>query len=112
MSILNTTKKLLKGIDPDCTDFDDEIIPLINGNLRILNQLGVGEYDVEVEDETTTWHDFLGDSERLLSTAKTWMGLKVDLIFDPPNNSYLQASIEKQIDQLEWRMRTASEFGI
>lgn len=110
MSILSDTKRVLKGIDPECTDFDDELIIYINSNLRILNRLGVGDPEVEVIDNTTTWEDFLGEDIKLLSEAKSWMGLKTGLVFDPPTNSIVRDSIEHQIEEYEWDLKIAAEF--
>lgn len=108
-SILTSVKKLL-GIDEECTDFDIDIIIHINSVFVILNQLGVGSKIFSIEDDTATWRDYLGEGYDDLSFVKTYMYLKVKLLFDPPNGSVLE-SYKKSIDELEFRINVAVEDG-
>lgn len=108
-SILTSIKKLL-GIDEECTDFDIDIIIHINSVFVILNQLGVGSKIFSIEDDTATWRDYLGEGYDDLSFVKTYMYLKVKLLFDPPNGSVLE-SYKKSIDELEFRINVAAEDG-
>lgn len=108
-SILTSIKKLL-GIDEECTDFDIDIIIHINSVFVILNQLGVGSKIFSIEDDTATWRDYLGEGYDDLSFVKTYMYLKVKLLFDPPNGSVLE-SYKKSIDELEFRINVAVEDG-
>ena len=108
-SILNTIKKLL-GPDADYTHFDSEIIININAAFSRLCQLGVGpELPFKITDDSAVWSDFIDDS--FLEEVKQYIYLKVKLTFDPPTNSFLLESINKQIDRLEWLMNSVSEVG-
>ena len=82
-SILTSIKKLL-GIEEEYTQFDNDIIMHINTVFLNLTQLGVGPSEgFLVEDDTATWYDFIGDSNQL-QAVKSYMYLKVKLLFDPP----------------------------
>lgn len=104
-SILRTIKKMIGGVeDDDFTGFDTDLIVHINSALRILNQLGVGAIGFNITGLDETWNDFLGKDEAILSEVKTYIYLKVKLVFDPPSNSFTQQSMKDEIKELEWRM--------
>lgn len=107
-SILNTEKKML-GIDLDDDAFDDELLVHINGIVMTLHQLGVGiDQHFNVDDNTTTWDELL-DNRDDLQAVKTYIYLKLRQQFDPPTNSFVLTSIEKQIAELEWRLNVQAE---
>lgn len=107
-SILKNTKKIL-GIGEDYTAFDVDVLTHINSAFSTLNQLGLGPVDgFSVEDETTTWDTFLADDPKL-NSVKTYVYLRVRLIFDPPATSYAIDSFKEQIKELEWRLNTNRE---
>lgn len=108
-SILGSIKKLL-GIAPDYTQFDQDVIMHINAVLMILTHLGVGpEEGFEIgEDYTETWEDFIGEGIKI-NGVKTFVYLKVRLLFDPPLSSALIESIERQAKEYEWRIREQVE---
>lgn len=102
-SILITIKKML-GINEDDFSFDYELNGHINSALFILNQLGVGPTSgFYITGPSETWYDLLGDRKDL-ELVKTNVYLRVKLMFDPPQNSFLVASIQKQIEEFEWRI--------
>lgn len=110
-SILTSVKKQC-GLDEDYEHFDPEIITHINSALMILTQLGVGPAEgFVIEDEDETWDDFLGDTKTVqqLVAVKTYVGLKVRLIFDPPSSSYVLDALKRQADELEWRLNVQAE---
>ena len=108
-SILTSIKKLL-GIAQECTDFDTDLIIHINSVIMILTQLGVGpEKGCTIEDSRDLWKDFLEDDLSKLEAVRTFVYLKVRLIFDPPSNSAVIESINRTISELEWRLNVAAE---
>lgn len=108
-SILTSIKKLL-GIDAEYTYFDDDLVMHINSALMILTQLGVGPADgFSISKDTETWTDFLGDNLLKLQSVKTYVYLKVRLMFDPPSGSALIESINRQISELEWRLQVSAD---
>ena len=107
-SILTSTKKVL-GISEEYTAFDEDIIMHINTVFSTLNQLGVGPVEgFQITDKTAVWHDFLGDDLRL-NNIKSYMFMRVRLMFDPPSTSYLITSMQNQVNQLEWRISVQRE---
>lgn len=107
-SILTSIKKLL-GIDKDYTHFDQDIIMHINTVLMILNQVGVGpEEGFFIEDENTYWEDFIEDLT-MFQAVKTYVYLKVKMLFDPPTSSAVMESFKNSIAELEWRLNINAE---
>lgn len=105
-SILTSIKKML-GITEEYTHFDQDIIIHINTVLMILHQLGVGpEEGFSITDSYETWSDFLVDNKNI-EAVKTYIYLKVKLLFDPPLSSAVTESINKSINELEWRLNVA-----
>lgn len=101
-SILVTVKNSL-GIPSGTEAFDDTLIMEINAALSTLRELGVGEGDLIIANDEDEWADFLGDATNL-EDAKLYICRKVRLSFDPPQNSFLVSAIEKQIEELTWRL--------
>jgi len=107
-SILDDVKKLL-GIDSSYTNFDTDVILHINSVFSILSQLGIGpSTGYMIEDNTATCDAFVG-TDLNLNDVKTYIVTKVKLFFDPPQNSFVIAAIEKQIQELEWRINVKRE---
>ena len=105
-SILNSIKKQL-GIPAEYDHFDPDIIMHINSVFMILNQLGVGpEEGFYIEDDVTTWSDYLDDPTQL-QMVKTYMGQKVRLLFDPPASSTVMNAMNQAIAEFEWRLNIA-----
>ena len=109
-SILISTKKIL-GIAEDYTVFDLDIITHINTAFSTLTQLGVGPIEgFMIEDAIEVWTDFDPiDDDRQYNAVKSYIFLRVRLLFDPPTTSYLITATEKQIQELEWRLNTYRE---
>ena len=106
-SILTSIKKLL-GITESCTDFDTDIIMHINTVLMTLNQLGIGTEGFQIEDKNAVWSEFI-ESDKLAAT-KSYVHLRVKLLFDPPLNSAIIEAIKESIRELEWRLNVRVEL--
>lgn len=107
-SILTSIKKLL-GISEDYEHFDADIIMHINSVFMILTQLGVGPPDgFSIEDDSSVWSNFIGDSSNIES-VKSYVYLKVKLLFDPPLSSAAMEATKQLISELEWRLNLAAE---
>lgn len=107
-SILNSIKKLL-GIPEDYDHFDSDIIMHINSVFTTLTQLGVGPEDgFSINDEVEKWEDFLPE-ERMIHSVKSYMFMKVKLMFDPPLSSAVIECTKEQIKEMEWRIQVAAE---
>lgn len=107
-SILDSIKKLL-GISSEYTQFDDDIIMHINSTFLTLNQLGVGPSGgFFIFDNSDVWSDFIGTDVNY-NAVKTYVYLKVKLLFDPPLSSAVIESINRMISELEWRLLVLAE---
>lgn len=101
-SILKSIKKML-GIQLEENAFDNDIIIHINSVLASLVQMGIGpEEGYSIYSESETWSDFLNDDKRLES-VKTYVYLKVRIVFDPPASSTILEAFKQQIAEFEWR---------
>lgn len=105
-SILNSVKKIL-GIADDYTYFDTDLIIDINSVFMILHQMGVGSKTIfQIEDMGATWGDFLGSAADI-PAVKTYVALKVRMMFDPPQSGQHATAINENIKELEWRLYSA-----
>lgn len=107
-SILDTTKKVL-GIDATYTAFDLDIITFINSAFSDLHQLGVGPVDgYAITNKDQVWQEFLND-DKTLNNVKSYVFLRVRLLFDPPQTAYLVQAFESQLDELAFRINVRRE---
>ena len=107
-SILTSIKKLL-GIEKDYKHFDQDIIMHINSVFMILTQLGVGPSEgFFIEDDTATWDEFIEDITKY-EMVKSYVHLKVKLLFDPPASSTVMEAMNRMINEFEWRLNAAAE---
>ena len=110
-SILKSTKKIL-GLDEDYVAFDLDVITHINAAFSILNQLGVGpEGGFYIEDESAVWDDY-GLPPNQMHLVKTYVYLKVRVLFDPPGTSFLLNAANEQIKEYEWRLNVFREDAL
>ena len=109
-SILTSIKKLL-GIAEECEDFDTDIIIHINSTFSNLYQIGVGsERGFSIVDKYTAWKDYIStDNASDYQAIKTYIYLKVKLLFDPPLSSSAVEAINRSISELEWRLNILAE---
>lgn len=108
-SILTSIKKLL-GIDENYTHFDADIVMHINSVFSILTQMGVGPangFSISGKDET--WSAFITDKPNIFSLVKSYVYMRVRLLFDPPLSSAAIESINRQISEFEWRLFVAAD---
>lgn len=102
-SILTATKKAL-GIVESYEHYDPEIIMHINSVFSTLQQLGVGpEAGYSIIDASEEWDDFFTTENKLLNSVKSYMYLKVRLLFDPPATSFAIDALKDQAREYEWR---------
>lgn len=107
-SILTSVKKML-GLSEEYDAFDLDIITHINSVFTILTQIGVGPGNgFMIEDKTPVWTDFIQDSG-IYQLVKSYMVLKVRLLFDPPMSSAVLECYKTQVNEYEWRLKTMAE---
>lgn len=108
MCILATIKKML-GIAEDYTAFDTDVIVAINSVFLNLYQIGVGpqDYVFAITGSEEEWDDFADMTN--FEAVKSYIYLKVKLLFDPPTNSFTIEAMERQIAEYEWRLTLQAE---
>lgn len=107
-SILDCVKKNL-GLGWDYDAFDHDVITHINSVFSDLNQIGIGPpAGFMIEDRSDLWADYLQDDLNL-NSVRSYMYLRVKLLFDSPATSYAITMQEKQIEKLEWRLNVHRE---
>ena len=109
-SILQSIKKMLNVHESD-NSFDTDIVMLINSTFVTLMHIGVGPvkgFAITGADET--WDEFIADADDIsINSVKTYIYLKVRLVFDPPTSSSVMEAINKNINELEWRLNVMAE---
>lgn len=107
-SIMTSTKQIL-GLSESYTPFDLDVMTHINATFATLHQIGVGPDTVfQITDSTTEWSAFTVPAEQL-GLVKTYVYLKVKLLFDPPTTSFHLEAMNKQIAEFEWRLSSYRE---
>lgn len=109
-SILTSIKKLL-GIEEEYEQFDMDIIIHINSVFMILQQLGVGPKNgFVIKDKTATWNEYI--EEAYIESIKSYVYLKVRLLFDPPQQSAVIESTKNLVNELEFRLNVQVDPGM
>lgn len=101
-SILNSVKLAL-GITEDYEFFDQQLILYINTAIAALIQTGVGTEGFTIADSSATWSDLLGEKMAALEYSKTYVILRVRLLFDPPQSSGALEALKETLREFEWR---------
>lgn len=108
-SILNDVKHKI-GPSEDYDYFDRDIIDAINMSFGILTQIGVGPAEgFSIEDASVEWDNYVSDKVTQ-DLVKTYVYLYVRKIFDPPNSSTVQSSIDLQLQELTWRLNVEANY--
>ena len=111
-SILTSIKKML-GIAEEYTHFDADITMHINSVFMILTQLGVGpSTGFRINDKNDLWSDFLQSDTIDMEAIKTFIYLKVKLVFDPPTSSATIAAMQEMTKEYEWRLNASAESDV
>lgn len=107
-SILTSIKKLL-GIEAKYEHFDPDIIMHINSVFMDLTQMGLGPAEgFSIEDDLASWTDFVPDTKKL-QAVKSYIYLRVRLLFDPPSSAAVIEAMNRDIQRYEWRLNVAAE---
>ena len=108
-SILTSIKKLL-GITAEYKQFDPDLIIHINSVFLILKQLGIGpEQGFSISGEYETWDQFLPEGSTNFEAVKSYMYIKVKLLFDPPTSSAVMEAMNRIASEYEWRLNVEAE---
>ena len=107
-SVLLSIKKLL-GIAEDYDHFDEQILMCINSVLATVHDIGITPTKpIRVWGDTDTWNQIVG-TRNDIEDVKTYVYLKVKILFDPPQSSSHIEAINRQIAEIEWRLNVRAE---
>lgn len=111
--ILDSVKLALGGnlVSYSNDAFDQQLLLHINSVFTILNQLGVGPKELFAASKTSTWDEFLTGDSADLSLVKSYVYLRVRLLFDPPSSGFVMDSIKEQIKEFEYRLNIFVDPG-
>ena len=108
-SILITIKKML-GLESDYDAFNTDIVVYLNSAMMTLQQLGVGPAaGLIITGDTEKWSDLIPEG-MMLEGVKTYLYLCVKMVFDPPASSFVMDAMNRQKEELEWRLRDQAEL--
>ena len=109
-SILVTIREAL-GMEGDTEEFDTDLIIHINSCLNFLTQVGIGPVDgFAINGDSEQWSDFI--QEDRFNMVKSYILMKLKVVFDPPSNSFVLNALKEEIAETEWRLKEEAEEGI
>ena len=110
-SILLSVKDAI-GPSASYSAFDNSLIMHINSVFSILKQLGVGPQDetFKITGDKEKWSDFYEDGENL-EMVKTYMYMKVRMMFDIPQSSFVSDALNRKISEIERRLNAEVDPG-
>lgn len=109
-SILQTIKKML-GYSEDYTDFDTDIMIHINSAIMKIAQIKKGSFNlIRVTSQEQLWSELI-QNEVNFDSVKDYIFISVKLVFDPPPSSKACEMLEKELDELEWRLCVQSDYN-
>lgn len=98
------------GLSTEQKEFDVDVIIHINSVLAKLNELGVGpEKTFSIQDEFALWDNFIPEDDASFNDVKTYIYIKVKLLFDPPASSAAMKAMEETAKETEWRLNCKAE---
>jgi hypothetical protein len=107
-SILDDTKIAI-GMTAEQTEFNADLVLHINSVLADLHQMGIGpDEGYSIVNAADTWDEFI-ETEKRLNNVKSYIFLRVKMLFDPPSVGYVLTSLEKMIEKAEWRLTVAAD---
>lgn len=107
-SILHDIKQML-GQEWDDTTYDLDITNHINTVFFNLSQIGVGPEDgFSIEGPDEKWVEYVGERKNF-QAVKTYIYLRVRMVFDPPATGPMMQSLQAQADKLEWTLSVEAD---
>jgi hypothetical protein len=107
--ILQSIKESLLIVS-DYTVYDSQIMDDINAVFSTLHQLGyhyVDGFEITTGDET--WDEIIPSKK--FNFVKRFILCNVRLMFDPPSSSFAVDALNKEIEELKWRINVEMETG-
>lgn len=107
--ILDDVKMHVEGSLAD-NHFDSLLVSYTNTAFMVLWQLGVGPEDpfTITMASDKKWTDFLDDPS--LELVKEYIYRRVQLLFDPPQNSNAMEASKNILEEMEWRIHDYANY--
>ena len=103
-SILNDIKRS-QGLPIEVNNFDNDLKIHINSIFSILNSKGIGpESPYRITNSENCWSEFIEDNKSI-DMVKSYMDIRVTLLFDPPASSVLYNAMTEQYKEIEWILK-------
>lgn len=103
--------KTFVGVESDIEAFDLELLASINASMMYLTQLGVGGTPPLVVNADTLWDDLSTDPQ-VVEAAKLYTCMKARQLFDPPGSAAAIESLDRVINEAEWRITVAVDGSV
>ena len=81
----------------------------INTLIPISSCTSIECFRFSITGDSEKWEAFIAKEPNKFSLVKSYMHLKVKLLFDPPLGSAVIESINRQIREFEWRLVVAAD---
>lgn len=107
--ILDDVRKLV-GIHSTADDFDTDLVIHTNSVLFAVEQMGIGDSGFSIISGNEKWEDFLDTSQYNLTALKSYVALKVRMLFDPPTSSIVKQALDENLKELEWRIYITENY--
>lgn len=109
-SILNSIKLML-GVEPSYTQFDEAIIMQINSAFSFLTELAAGPKEgFQITGSAEQWSDYIADMKQF-NDVKTYIFCKVKLAWDPPSSSAIIENYRQLASECEFRITVLADKG-
>lgn len=103
LNVMNSVK-VLCGISKQDYSFDEELLMHTNAVIFGLSQIVDSDVVKPINITTKTmWCDILEDSD-FADNVRSYIGMKVKSMFDPPASSVVVEALNKHINEMEWRI--------
>ena len=106
-SVLISVNEMLGLVMPD-NGMDLDVLTAINTAINVVYQLGAIPTPIEITNESVVWSDLSVQSD-LLTLVKSYIFLKTQNLWDPPQTSFLISLKKEQLSELEWRIKEFRE---
>lgn len=93
------------------SSFDGQLILHTNTFLFRLAQTGVGKKGFSIDSVYQNWSDFIDENFEEFEAVKSYVGLRVLLVFDPPQSSSVIELLNKTVDELGWTLYAEADVA-
>jgi hypothetical protein len=104
-TVLEETKQYL-GVELDSTEFNLELLSILNSRLQVMRQLGYGN-DVIISKDSP-WSEVITLDSSSISLLKEYMFVSTKIDFDPNGSANILAFLKEKKAEIEYRISLIS----